>query len=304
MGTDSSAESGTLPSELIVGSSPEQQERIARYYRESEFDYNVIWRSHRNLGRHFGFGLAGRKGGKSHDAALESANRRLADLAEVGRATRVIDCGCGLGGTSIWLARERNASVTGVDLLEPQIERARSEAIRAKVSEKVRFIVGDFTATRLAGQTFDVVLAQETLCHVEQKKHFYDEAYRLLAPGGRITIAEYMRLGRARSEHEEQTIRRWCEGWIMPDLLSAQEHSALAGASGFSRIEIIDCTADVSASLERLYDRALRSYPFHQFLRAIGLRTELQHGNITAARLQFEALKQGFWFYGLLRAIK
>ena len=303
MAGDIAAESVVASVEL-VGCSVEQRERIDRYYRESQFDYDVIWRTNRNLGRHFGFGMERGNRGSGHDAALESANRHLADLAEVGRNTRVIDCGCGLGGTSIWLARERGAQVTGFDLLERQIERARREAARALVSGKVRFVVGDFVATGLARESFDVVLAQETLCHVERKERFYQEAYRLLAPGGAIMIAEYMRLGRARSEHEERAIRSWCDGWIMPDLLTAQEHGAAARAAGFSRVEIFDGTARVSASLERLYRRAVYSFPIHRLLRSLGLRTDAQHGNITAARLQFQLLKQGFWFYGLLRARK
>jgi tocopherol O-methyltransferase len=303
MGGDISAESADTLSEL-AGCSVEQRERIDRYYRESQLDYNIIWRTNRNLGRHFGFGMVQGNGGRGHDAALESANRHLADLAEVGRNTRVLDCGCGLGGTSIWLAEERGAEVTGVDLLERQIERARWEAARAQVSGKVRFVVDDFTATRLAGESFDVVLAQETLCHVERKERFYQEAHRLLAPGGTIMIAEYMRLGRAHPEHEERMMRDWYDGWIMPDLLTAQEHCAAAQAAGFLPVEIFDSTARVSASLERLYRRAVYSFPIHQFLRSVGLRTDAQHGNITAARLQFQLLKRGFWFYGLLRARK
>jgi tocopherol O-methyltransferase len=299
MSSDASAESAPFAANAAVGSSPEQRERIARYYRDAAFDYDLIWRSSRNLARHFGFGS---DGGRRHDAAMVLANQHLADLAAVGEATRVVDCGCGLGGTSIWLARERNAYVTGVDLLEHQIVRARREGARAKVSDKVRFVVGDFTATGLEAESFDVALAQESLCHAERKELFYREAYRLLAPGGTLMIAEYMRLGRGRSDLEERTIRRWCDGWIMPDLLTALEHTAAASAAGFSAVEIFDATADVSASLARLYRSALFCYPIHQFLRAFGLRTEVQHGNIAAACIQFKAFKQGFWFYGLLRA--
>jgi tocopherol O-methyltransferase len=215
-----------------------------------------------------------------------------------------LDCGCGLGGTSIWLAKERDADVTGVDLLDRHVERAQREATRVQVSAKTRFVVGDFTATRLAGESFDVVLAQETLCHVERKERFYQEAHRLLAVGGTIIIAEYMRLGRIHAAHEEHMMREWCDGWIMPDLLTAQEHCEAARAAGFSSIEISDSTARVSASLERLYRKALYSFPIHRLLRSVGLRTDAQHGNITAARLQFELLKRGAWFYGLLRARK
>jgi tocopherol O-methyltransferase len=88
----------------------------------------------------------------------------------------------------------------------------------------------------------------------------------------------------------------------MSDLLTALEHAAAATSAGFSEIEIVDATANVSASLTRLYRSALLCYPIHQFMRWLRLRTEMQHGNIMAAFLQFEALKQGYWFYGLMRA--
>jgi tocopherol O-methyltransferase len=289
----------SLRFDSAVGMSAEQRERIAHYYRDAEFDYNFIWRSSQNLARHFGFGS---DGGRYHDAAILLANQRLADFAAVGAGSRIVDCGCGLGGTSIWLARERNAVVTGIDLLDSQVVRARLSASRAKVSDKVRFLVGDFTACGLKAESFDVVLAQESLCHAERKECFYREAYRLLAPGGTLTIAEYMRRGRGRSDFEERTIREWCDGWIMPDLLTALEHAAAATSAGFSEIEIVDATANVSASLTRLYRSALLCYPLHRFMRWLRLRTEMQHGNIMAAFLQFEALTQGYWFYGLMRA--
>ncbi len=292
-------QSSSFDADTAVGTSLQQRERIARYYREADFDYNAVWRSNRTLARHFGFG-----DGVGHDDSMALANQHLADLAAVRSGSRVLDCGCGLGGTSIWMVRERNGIATGVDLLEHQIARARKEAARAGVADKAHFITGDFTATRLPAERFDVALAQESLCHVERKEQFYREAYRLLVPGGRLLIAEYMRLGRNRSTVEEAMIRSWCDGWVMPDLLTGPEHAAAARAAGFRQVDVIDATADVSPSLARLHRRASFCFPLHRVLRALGLRTEMQHGNITAALFQFEASQRGFWFYGLLRALK
>jgi tocopherol O-methyltransferase len=301
---DASKDGVAFTTRTPQGSSRGHVEQIARYYRDSDFDYNAVWRSNRNLARHFGFGPDGRRSGQFHDHAVLLANSRLADLAGIGPSTRVLDCGCGLGGTSIWLARERNAQVTGIDLLERQVERARREAARARVAGRTQFAEGDYTATRLTSESFDVVLAQESLCHAERKELFYQEAYRLLVPGGATVIAEYMRVARRLSPRREAMIREWCNGWVMPDLLTSQEHRAAAAAAGFYDVEILDGTLEVTPSLERLYRRAVYSYPFHQVLRACGFRNAVHHGNIMAARLQFDALKRGLWFYGLLRARK
>jgi ubiquinone/menaquinone biosynthesis C-methylase UbiE len=282
-----------------AGTSARQRQRIERYYREADFDYKAIWQSHRNLARHFGFGA-----GMGHDASIVQANRRLAGLAGIGAGTVVLDCGCGIGGTSIWLTRELGSRTTGIDLIERQLAQARHEAARVGLGDRVRFMQGDFTATSLGADRFEVVLAQESLCHAERKDNFYREAYRLLRPGGRLLVAEYMRTGRDRSEDDELTMRAWCDGWAMPDLLTGEEHGESARSAGFSRIQRLDVTGEVSDSLARLYRHAVACYPIHTLLRLVGLRTQTQHGNIVAARLQYEALRKGLWFYGLLLAHK
>jgi tocopherol O-methyltransferase len=294
-------QSAPLDGTMAAGTSARQRDRIARYYREAEFDYNAVWRTNRNLAMHFGF-----DGGpvRGHDNSIVLANRRLADLAMVDNDTRVVDFGCGRGGTSIWLAKERNCLATGVDLLEHQIVQARQQAARANVDNRVHFIARDFTASGLEAKSFDVALAQESLCHAERKEHFYREAHRVLVPGGRLLIAEYMRMGRDRSAAEEGTIRDWCDGWAMPDLLTGPEHMAAARSAGFRRVDVTDATADVWSSLARLHRYATACYPVHWVLRNLRLRTQTQHGNIVAALLQFEALKRGSWFYGLLLATK
>jgi cyclopropane fatty-acyl-phospholipid synthase-like methyltransferase len=301
MSVDSSTQIAESSANGEVITSVSHHDRIARYYRETSFDYNMVWRSSRNLARHFGFASGDSFG---HDAALVSANRHLAELAVVSEGTRVIDCGCGLGGTSLWLARELRAEVTGIELLEDQVSRATREAAQAGLSDRARFLTGDFTATGLESASFEVALAQESLCHVQRKEEFYKEAFRLLVPGGTLLVAEYMRSGRGRSRREEWTLRRWCDGWVMPDLLTQSEHAAAARGSGFSDVEIIDATEEVYASLASLYRSAVLFFPVHRILFALQIRTDVQHSNIISSRLQFEALRRGYWFYGLLRARK
>ena len=84
-------------------------------------------------------------------------NRELADRAEIGADDHVLDCGCGVGGSSVWLAAERDATVTGVDLVPLQLREARELAAERGVADRAAFARGDFTDLPLPADSVDVV---------------------------------------------------------------------------------------------------------------------------------------------------
>jgi malonyl-CoA O-methyltransferase len=111
-----------------------------------------------------------------HLAALAAAVARL----EVPPA-RVVDLGTGTGAGALWLAREfPQARVTGVDISEAMIERARAK-LPAELSGRVDFLVGDAGRLPFADGSFDLV-AQISV------PVFFDEVARLLAPGGYVVV--------------------------------------------------------------------------------------------------------------------
>src|SRR5262249_24453404 len=142
---------------------------IRAYYTGTSFDYWAAWLNVRNLAMHFGYQLDDTV---SHSESLTNANKVLARVAEIAPGDRVLDAGCGLGGTSLWLAVERKARVTGIALGADQI----SSAIRASRGRspgfKLRFLVADFTKLPFRDESFDVVWAQESLCHANDKFAF------------------------------------------------------------------------------------------------------------------------------------
>ena len=96
---------------------------------------------------------------------------------------------------------------------------------------------------------FDVVWACESVCHAERKLDFYREAYRVLKPGGRLVMAEYIRTDRPASKLEEALLADWLRPWAIPDLDTADEHRAHLLAAGFSAAALQDVTPQVRVSL-------------------------------------------------------
>jgi tocopherol O-methyltransferase len=274
---------------------------VERYYDETWADYRCLWLNRRNLAFHFGY--YDHPAVRRHAAALENTNRQLARRAGVRPGSRVLDAGCGVGGSSIWLARHAGATAVGITPVRSQVTIARQMAA-ADAGGRALFLQADYTAVPFAGATFDAVWALESLCHAADKAAFYREAARVLRPGGRLVVAEYMRASRPLGDAGERLVRTWLDGWAIPDLDTPAEHRAHAVAAGLRDADVEDYTARVRPSLRRLFRIARFSYPFALTARVLRMRSAIQHGNVTAALRQYEALERGHWVYGILSATK
>ena len=98
---------------------------IARYYDLSEVHYRRIWDLGKSRSLHYGYWD---KSVRNFHEALLNINRVMADEAGIAGGETVLDAGCGVGGSSTWLARERNCRVTGITLNERQVREALKSA--------------------------------------------------------------------------------------------------------------------------------------------------------------------------------
>ncbi len=274
---------------------------VQEYYDQTWNDYRWLWLSRDDLAFHFGYhGQSIR----THREALLNTNRVLAELASIGAGSVVLDAGCGVGGSSQWFARALGARAVGITLVRSQAVRAARSARLAGLQSSVAVLQGDYTNAPLRSGAFDAVVALESLCHAADKPSFYREAARLLKPGGRLVVAEYMRTRRHLGAAGETTVRQWLDGWVIPDLDTPEEHGSHATDAGLATVEVRDFTSLVTPSLHRLHRLASATYPLAWLARRLHMRSDVQHGNVVAAIRQYEALQGGYWAYGVLTAAK
>lgn len=274
---------------------------VHTYYDRTRFDYRVMWnRRRRDVAVHFGYYD---KHARRHADTLDNMNRIMADLAVVRPGERVLDAGCGLGNACFWLAERRGAVVTGINIVESQLIDCHILKEKNNI-QNVDFMRDDFCNTPFENNAFDVVWACESVCHAAEKAAFYREAFRLLKPGGRLVMAEYMRSGRPVSPEGEHLLAAWLRPWAIPDIDTAEEHRQNALAAGFRNVEIRDVTANVQVSLRNLHEISTRWLPLGRVCRFFRLVDDVRLGNARASVRQYEALQAGAWKYGMLLAKK
>ena len=112
----------------------------------------------------------------------------LVELAEVGAGDRVLDAGAGIGGTSRYIARERGARVTAVDLTPEYCEVAAWLNAAVGLGDQIDVHTADVTELPFPDASFDVVISQHVQMNIADKARLYAEARRVLAPGGRLAL--------------------------------------------------------------------------------------------------------------------
>jgi len=221
--------------------------RIKDHYDQCSPHYQSLW------GRHIHHGLW--RPGKEH-LSKEEAQEVLVDemlaRAELPAGAKVLDVGCGVGGTSIKLAKLGH-NLTGVSLSPKQIEMAKENA--SKEGAEVRFICMDGEALDFPGEdgTFDAVWISEALSHFPHKEKFFAHTMRLLKPGGKWVCVDWLKAENLTQKHADGVIADIERGMLLPPMRSATEYIAMFQAAG-GQILFMD---DVSKYCSKTWDICL-----------------------------------------------
>ncbi len=233
-----------------MGGTPDwQAERVRQYYRETTAGYLSGW-SGNALGLHLG--LADEHT-QSNTESIENTNRFLAERACIAAGCRVLDAGCGVGGSALWLARTLRASVVGVSLVKEQIDLANEFALEQKLTDLVRFECCDMLVTGLAPASFDVVWNIESMCHVVEVSRYLAHALELLRPGGCFVCIDPCRTDRRVQEIERQVEA----GWALAPMREPREITNAMTQVGFADVEHVDLTERAMPSAQAM--RAMAS---------------------------------------------
>lgn len=222
------------------------------------------------------------------------------------KPAKVLDVGCGIGGTSRYLASSLGpeSTVTGITLSPKQVERATALA-KERGLDNANFQVMDALAMTFPDNSFDMVWACESGEHMPDKKAYVEQMARVLKPGGVLVVATWCCRDDNEvplSEKERKNLNYIEEEWTHPPFISIKDYEKLFEGTGMlTKIHTADWWQETIASWRHsiwvgVYDPwpvVRRPWTWYKTLRD-GICLERFH----------RSFDTGLMGYGMLRARK
>ncbi len=233
-------------------------ERIKQFYDAASPLWEQTWGEHMHHGY---YGPAGTYRVERRQAQVDLMEALIA-WAGVQAPRAILDVGCGIGGSTLYLAEKYDALATGITLSPVQAERARERGTAAGLGDRLTFQVADALATPFPSASFDLVWSLESGEHMPDKAAFLRECYRLLQPGGRLLLATWCHrpttsLAGPLTAPEQGHLQALYEVYHLPYVISLPEYEAIARDCGFTGLQSADWSTAVAPFWDAVIARAL-----------------------------------------------
>lgn len=166
-----------------------------------------------------------------YDLAVELLSR-----FELEAGARVLDVGCGLGGSAFVMARELGLQVDGIDLSKNMLSIANQKLAINGLSNKVNLFWGDCLELS-ADNTYDAIYSRDVFLHIHDKGRLFNVLHNLLRADGQLLFSDYCAGAKPWSNEFSDYVE--ARGY---DLHTVDDYADLISAAGFEQVVSEDAT--------------------------------------------------------------
>ena len=151
----------------------------------------------------------------------------------------VLDIGSGTGGVDIVLVREHGAgTVVGIDVEEKLVNLANRYLTRYALGDRIKYQLVEPGPLPFPNKSFDAVFSKDAIIHVPDKIGLYAEAFRVMQPGGRLFVSDWLR---GEGDKFDDTVDRFVESSGHDfTMVSLRELGEVVKRVGFKDIDLTD----------------------------------------------------------------
>jgi len=178
-----------------------------------------------------------------------TTTKQIVDPIGLKPGMKVLDIGCGTGGSAFYMARNFGCEVLGLDLSDNMLAVAYEHklSMEEKVQNLVSFRFLDATLAEFPENYFDCVYTRDAVMHIAEKELMYSKVFKWLKPGGKLVISEYVH-GRNHPNHTTEYVEYIKDRGYQ--LVTVQEYGNVLKKVGFKNVQAIDKTAEFISILK------------------------------------------------------
>lgn len=273
---------------------------IINYYDQTEVHYRMYWKFQESMGLHYGVWDSTVS---TLAESILNTNKLLGQMAGLKPEHKVLDAGCGVGGTAVYFAKNIGCSVHGITLSKKQVATATGFAKQLGLQDKLTFSEMDYTKMSFPDNSFDAVVAIESMQTATDKTDFIKEVSRVLKPGGRLIIADVFKSYDYNID-EFPVMGTMINGWAMSDVVTSDQFRTLCLEHGFATMEVNNVTKEVYPCVKRIYFSGIVGFfgtKIYNFFRKASYFSRIHY---TTALAQYTAYKKKLWEYHLVCVTK
>jgi sarcosine/dimethylglycine N-methyltransferase len=209
------------------------------------------------------------------------ATSQLVDMVGVAPEAKVLDAGCGIGGTARFVADKCGCRVSAVDLTEEYCDTARWLNRLVGLDGRISVSQADVAELPFADAVFDVVFSQHVQMNIADKARLYREARRVLVGGGRIALWDIT----ASESGDPDFPLPWADRPALSHLVTSDHLRGEVESAGFAVDHWNDLTDQASALMQALLALPPNPLGLHAFVadfavKAWNLTTALTGGRL------------------------
>lgn len=174
----------------------------------------------------------------------EATTRSFVNKLRLSPGMRVLDIGCGTGGSAFYMAKHYGVEVLGVDLSQNMLDIANEHKYKLfdeKVQHNVSFRLLDATKAHFPENYFDIVYSRDAIMHIAEKRELYENVFKWMKPNGQLLVSEYVHGTKHPNFTQEYIDYIDDRGY---QLVTVKQYGKILESVGFTNVSATDLTND------------------------------------------------------------